>query len=122
MNGPIETLLFDFGGTLDADGVAWKERFHALYRADGLDVTSDAFARAFYAADDPLVEVCRPRPDLAGTVHALTVDLERELTRRFLEGCQRAATASSGLHLTSYQTLRPFKAQSAGPEDAERAL
>ncbi len=28
----IETLLFDFGGTLDADGVAWKERFHALYR------------------------------------------------------------------------------------------
>ena len=73
MNGPIETLLFDFGGTLDADGVAWKERFHALYRADGLDVTSDAFARAFYAADDPLVGSLPPTTDLAGTVHALTV-------------------------------------------------
>jgi hypothetical protein len=36
----IETLLFDFGGTLDADGVAWKERFHAHYRAEGLDMTS----------------------------------------------------------------------------------
>ena len=83
MNGPIETLLFDFGGTLDADGVAWKERFHALYRADGLDVTSDAFARAFYAADDPLVGSLPPTTDLAGTVHALTVNLERELTRRF---------------------------------------
>jgi len=24
MNAPVKTLLFDFGGTLDADGVAWK--------------------------------------------------------------------------------------------------
>ncbi|HSL79480.1 MAG TPA: hypothetical protein VK877_07450, partial [Pseudolabrys sp.] len=68
MNGPIETLLFDFGGTLDADGVAWKERFHALYRADGLDVASDAFAPAFYAADDPLVGGLPSKTDLAGTV------------------------------------------------------
>ena len=82
MNGPIETLLFDFGGTLDADGVAWKERFHALYRADGLDVASDAFASAFYAADDPLVGGLPSTTDLAGTVHALTVNLESELVRR----------------------------------------
>ena len=51
----IETLLFDFGGTLDSDGVAWKERFHALYRAEGLDMSAEAFAPAFYAADDALV-------------------------------------------------------------------
>lgn len=82
MNGPIETLLFDFGGTLDADGVAWKERFHALYRADGVDVASDAFAPAFYAADDPLVGSLPSKTDLAGTVHALTVNLESELVRR----------------------------------------
>jgi len=80
MNGPIETLLFDFGGTLDADGVAWKERFYALYRADGLDMANDAFAIAYYAADDPLVGTLPPTTDLAGTVHALTVNLERELS------------------------------------------
>src|SRR5579871_3176980 len=51
----IETLLFDFGGTLDADGVAWKDRFYSLCRAEGLDMTADKFARAYYAADDPLV-------------------------------------------------------------------
>ena len=39
MMEPIETLLFDFGGTLDADGVAWKERFHTLYRSEGLDMS-----------------------------------------------------------------------------------
>jgi putative hydrolase of the HAD superfamily len=48
-------VLFDFGGTLDADGVPWKERFWRLLREEGVDVPGDAFARAFYAADDALV-------------------------------------------------------------------
>src|SRR5262245_21576452 len=81
MNGPIKTLLFDFGGTLDADGVAWKERFHALYRAEGLDLDGEAFAPAFYAADDPLVGGLPPTTDLSGTVYALTRNLESELAR-----------------------------------------
>ena len=82
MNGPVKTLLFDFGGTLDADGVAWKERFHALYRAEGLNLDGEAFAPAFYAADDPLVGGLPTTMDLSGTVHALTVNLESELARR----------------------------------------
>ncbi|HET8545672.1 MAG TPA: HAD family hydrolase [Pseudolabrys sp.] len=82
MNGPVKTLLFDFGGTLDADGVAWKERFHALYRAEGLNLDGEAFAPAFYAADDPLVGGLPSTTDLSGTVHALTVNLESELARR----------------------------------------
>jgi FMN phosphatase YigB (HAD superfamily) len=82
MNWPIKTLLFDFGGTLDADGVAWKERFHALYRAEGLDLDGAAFAPAFYAADDPLVGGLPPTTDLSGTVHALACNLEGELVRR----------------------------------------
>jgi len=81
MNEPIKTLLFDFGGTLDADGVAWKERFHALYRAEGLDMADDVFAPAFYAADDPLVGGLPSTTDLSGTVHALTANLEGELAR-----------------------------------------
>jgi FMN phosphatase YigB (HAD superfamily) len=78
----IETLLFDFGGTLDADGVAWKERFHALYQAEGLDMTAEAFAPAFYAADDPLVGTLPATAGLAETVHALASNLEGELERR----------------------------------------
>src|SRR5450432_1802042 len=78
----IGTLLFDFGGTLDADGVAWKERFYALYQAEGLDAAPQVFASAFYAADDPLVGGLSPHADLSETVHALTDNLERELARR----------------------------------------
>jgi len=82
MMEPIETLLFDFGGTLDADGVAWKERFHTLYRAEGLGIAADAFAPIFFAADDPLVGSLSSTADLSETVTALATNLEAELTRR----------------------------------------
>src|SRR5580700_1102641 len=78
----IETLLFDFGGTLDADGVAWKERFHAHYRAEGLDMTAETFAPIFYAADGPLVGDLPLDADLSKTVHRLTANLEAQLARR----------------------------------------
>jgi HAD superfamily hydrolase (TIGR01549 family) len=77
----IDTVLFDFGGTLDSDGVAWKERFHALYRAEGLDLSAEAFAPAFYAADDALVGALTPTTGLKETVDALTTNLEAELAR-----------------------------------------
>jgi putative hydrolase of the HAD superfamily len=82
MTRPIETLLFDFGGTLDADGVAWKERFHALYMAEGLGMPAEAFAPAFYAADDPLVGGLPPTTGLSDTVNALAANLEAELAHR----------------------------------------
>ena len=75
----IETLLFDFGGTLDADGVAWKDRFYGLCRAEGLDMTADKFARAYYAADDPLVGALPIAAGLPETVDALASNLEAEL-------------------------------------------
>ena len=93
MTEPIETLLFDFGGTLDADGVAWKERFYSIYRAEGLDMTADVFASAFFAADDPLVGGLPPATDLSGTVHALAANLEVELACRSARN-DKAATVN----------------------------
>jgi HAD superfamily hydrolase (TIGR01549 family) len=78
----IETVLFDFGGTLDSDGVPWKERFYALYRAEGLNLSAEAFAPAFYAADDALVGVLPPTTGLKETVDSLAANLEAELLRR----------------------------------------
>jgi len=81
MTKPIETVLFDFGGTLDADGVAWKERFQTLYRSEGLNMSVAAFASAFFAADCPLVGSLPPATGLPETVVALTANLEAELAR-----------------------------------------
>lgn len=47
-------ILFDFGGTLDSDGVAWPQRFFPIYRALGLASDWDLFLKAFYRSDDAL--------------------------------------------------------------------
>ena len=47
-------LLFDFGGTLDAEGVPWKERFFRLLGEEGLEVSRERFEPAFYGACDGL--------------------------------------------------------------------
>ena len=56
-------VLFDFGGTLDADGHPWKERVARLLGEEGLALTPERFDPVFYAADDALVGAVPPRPN-----------------------------------------------------------
>jgi putative hydrolase of the HAD superfamily len=71
LNSPVTVLLFDFGGTLDADGVPWKERFFRLWREEGEDALRETFDRAFYAADDALVGALPAALPLAETAGRL---------------------------------------------------
>jgi putative hydrolase of the HAD superfamily len=51
---PIEAVLFDFGGTLDADGVRWAVRFHEAYRRAGGSLDLPAFEPLFRESDGRL--------------------------------------------------------------------
>jgi len=53
--GAPASVLFDFGGTLDADGVRWAERFHEAYRAEGGSLDFEAFEPLFRATDRELL-------------------------------------------------------------------
>jgi HAD superfamily hydrolase (TIGR01509 family) len=44
-------VLFDFGGTLDADGVRWSIRFHAAYASGGGRLSIEAFDPLFSLSD-----------------------------------------------------------------------
>ncbi len=57
-----QALLFDFGGTLDSNGIHWPERFFSSYRKAGITVDRGTFDRAFYDSDDNL----HKRHDLNG--------------------------------------------------------
>jgi len=70
----MKSLLFDYGGTLDADGTTWLERFHPIYKEAGLDVSKQRFDRAFYDSDDNLPA----RHALKGLDLAQTVRLQVE--------------------------------------------
>ena len=50
-----KAIFFDYGGTLDAPGIAWKEHFYEIYKRHGISVDMERFSRAFYAADDSLI-------------------------------------------------------------------
>ncbi len=51
---PRGAVLFDFGGTLDADGLRWSVRFHEAYAAGGGRVDAESFESAFRASDRAL--------------------------------------------------------------------
>src|SRR5439155_27123741 len=64
-------VLFDFGGTLDADGLAWKERVYRLFREEGVAVERERFDPLFHAADDALFGTLSPTTSFDATVSRL---------------------------------------------------
>jgi HAD superfamily hydrolase (TIGR01509 family) len=60
----IGAVLFDFGGTLDGDGLHWLDRFYAIWAGCGVEEAPPARVKeAFYAADraleaDPGIAAC----------------------------------------------------------------
>jgi putative hydrolase of the HAD superfamily len=93
-------LLFDFGGTLDADGLAWKERFRQLYRASGVDPGDVVFDPVFYAADDALLGALPPGCGLRETVERLAAGVsaglgisDRNVTMRVVQDFLQASLA-----------------------------
>ena len=88
-----EALLFDFGGTLDADGLAWKDRFRRLYQASGVTADETVFDPVFYTADDALLGALPEDCGLRETVGRLTAGVSAGLgvtdpgvTRQVQEG------------------------------------
>ena len=47
----IDGILFDFGGTLDGDGLHWLDRFCALYRQFGFSLQRETIRAAFDFAE-----------------------------------------------------------------------
>ncbi|MEE9224847.1 MAG: hypothetical protein V3U68_01445 [Bacteroidota bacterium] len=49
-------MLLDFGGTIDADGIHWGERFFELYREAGIEALQARFDEVFEKVDDEIQE------------------------------------------------------------------
>lgn len=71
-------ILFDFGGTLDSDGLPWKTRVARLFGGAGV-TAGDGFDPLFYAADDALVGTVDIDLPLRDTVERLVLPLGQAL-------------------------------------------
>lgn len=101
-------VLFDFGGTLDADGIPWKERVFRLFADEGAVVGRERFDPAFYAADDALVGALPATTSFQETVARLAVgvaaaldlpdrSIAHRVARRFLGDALQALAANTPL-------------------------
>ena len=101
-------VLFDFGGTLDADGLPWKERVFRLFRAEGAVVTRERFDPLFYGADDALVgtlpsttsfedTVARLVDGVAAALQLPDPSIAHRVARRFLADALTTLTANTPL-------------------------
>lgn len=101
-------ILFDFGGTLDANGVPWKDRVFRLYCDEGIAASPLDFDQAFYQADDSLVGVIPRSLSFRDTVgqlmqrvsEALNLDdvhLTSKLATRFVDDTHRQVSLNADL-------------------------
>ena len=73
-------ILFDFGGTLDADGLPSVGQVYAAYQAQGGKRDADAFADVFRESDHQLAALAH----IGGLAYAATVDAQVALLAALL--------------------------------------
>jgi HAD superfamily hydrolase (TIGR01509 family) len=50
----IRAILFDFGGTLDTDGIHWSEKFWDIYQRPGIPIAKSDYEKAYIASESIL--------------------------------------------------------------------
>jgi putative hydrolase of the HAD superfamily len=66
----MKTVLFDFGGTIDTDGVHWSEKFWEYYQQLGIEIPKPKYEEAFVQSDAMLMQWADlPKATFYKTIH-----------------------------------------------------
>jgi HAD superfamily hydrolase (TIGR01549 family) len=60
MENKIKTILFDYGGTLDTNGIHWSENFYRAYRHFNINVERKDFRDAFIYSERKIGSIIKP--------------------------------------------------------------
>jgi FMN phosphatase YigB (HAD superfamily) len=96
-------VLFDFGGTLDADGLRWSVRFHEAYTAAGGQLGADAFEAVFRQSDRAL----ETHPGIQGLGFRVMLETQAGILRTLLPDGSSVdpAAIASRVHLHAVQIV-----------------
>ena len=119
MSGEIKAVIFDFGGTLDTNGIHWAEKYWETYAHFNIGVSKEDFRRAYVYAERKLPEIVTPLFSLRKTyetqltyqleylaINNLVSDLDLSLSKELNEYCYREVLRTSDL---SIQILKQLK-------------
>lgn len=67
MKNNFTTIIFDYGGTLDTDGVHWSEKFWESYQTFNIQVEKKEFRNAFVYSERKIVNIIKPDFKLKST-------------------------------------------------------
>jgi HAD superfamily hydrolase (TIGR01509 family) len=93
----FDAVFFDFGGTLDADGIRWSLRFHAAYRAAGGTLGEASFEEVFRQSDRALAAAA----DIRGLGFSATARRQAEILARLLPDGARTDPAAMAAAFTT---------------------
>ena len=54
---PIDALLFDYGGTIDSNGLHWSEVIWKAYQAEDVPVSKESFRSAYVHAERTILRI-----------------------------------------------------------------
>jgi len=60
----IKAVVFDFGGTIDTNGIHWSEKFRLTYNKAKLNIKTDDFNEAYVKAEPKMYETVLEDDDL----------------------------------------------------------
>lgn len=94
-------VLFDFGGTLDADGIHWSPRFHAAYRHVGGTLDFATFDSLFKSSDDALARL----PGIRTLGFRAAIEAQARLVVGLLPDRVDAEVIASRLHAAALEIV-----------------
>lgn len=92
----MKAVLFDFGGTIDTDGIHWSEKFREYYEQFGIDVDKKQFENAFVQSERMILQYADlPKLTFYQTLHkqfvlqfiVLKLEDESDLLKQMIDAC-----------------------------------
>jgi FMN phosphatase YigB (HAD superfamily) len=98
-----QTVLFDFGGTLDADGEPWARRYYNGYRSAGGELDFPAFEPLFRESDEALLTL----PDIRSLGYRDTLEAQTRCLLPLLPDGSRIRhdALTDGFHKAALRTV-----------------
>ena len=86
-SGYFEGIIFDYGGTLDSDGMHWGKRIWHAYQKNKVPVDEALFRDAYVHAERTLAKnpLIKPEHDFSDTL-SIKLDIELEYIQQHIEG------------------------------------